>query len=270
MRLINTETLDFQEFYDDQAPRYAILSHRWADDEVACEDYARQLAAYRRGEPRMKGFRKVLDFCFLANREGHLWVWIDSCCIDKRSSAELSEAINSMYQWYASAECYAYLSDVRSPKATNWEEVMADFRRSVWFTRGWTLQELVAPRRIKFLSKDWSCFGKKGRFKSAITRYEFLLRQLTAYNGGSLSNEVSEAAEKLLRDEGFRDFEHVFDGLEACHRAADVADLAKALENVTRISRAVLEDPKKLSEVCVAERMCVRDKTSLGPNLSSP
>ena len=103
---------------------------------------------------------KIRDACAVARADGYRYLWIDSCCIDKTSSAELSEAINSMYRWYAHAAlCYAFLADV-PPKA---DPALpgSRFRRSRWFTRGWTLQELVAPLRVVFLARDWRPIGSK-------------------------------------------------------------------------------------------------------------
>lgn len=107
MRLLNTKSLRFEEFFANQVPQYAILSHRWGDDEVTFQDL-------RKGRKRdSQGYAKIKQCCYLADERGFHWVWIDTCCIDKKSSAELSEAINSMYHWYHGAgECYAYLADV--------------------------------------------------------------------------------------------------------------------------------------------------------------
>ncbi|EJF59921.1 hypothetical protein DICSQDRAFT_24107, partial [Dichomitus squalens LYAD-421 SS1] len=103
---------------------------------------------------------KIREACRVAREAGYDYLWIDSCCINKTSSSELSESINSMYQWYGrSVECYAYLADVppgedpRSPKSK--------FRSSRWFERGWTLQELVSPSEVKFLLNDWNIIGTK-------------------------------------------------------------------------------------------------------------
>lgn len=90
------------------------------------------------------------------------WVWIDSCCIDKTSSTELSEAINSMFRWYEQAEvCYAYLADVSSGSSLHTPE--SEFRRSRWHTRGWTLQELIAPSSLLFYSADWVFLGTRSQ-----------------------------------------------------------------------------------------------------------
>ena len=104
-----------------------------------------------------RGFSKVQGTCALAIKDGFDWVWIDSCCIDKSSSTELQEAINSMFRWYQEAQiCYAYLSDVPD------DEAQSDaFRQSSWFTRGWTLQELLAPYSVEFYAADWTLIGSK-------------------------------------------------------------------------------------------------------------
>jgi hypothetical protein len=145
MHLLNTTTLKLQYFIK-AIPPYAILSHTWGDEEVTFDDIDKPHAA------GMKGYQKILESCAQALEDGFLWIWIDTCCIDKRSSAELSEAINSMYNWYWDAEvCYAYLSDVP----------IKSFVESVWFTRGWTLQELLAPAVVEFYSQDWKRLGTK-------------------------------------------------------------------------------------------------------------
>jgi len=144
------------------APPYAILSHVWVGDEVLFRDLADLSVA--KGK---KGWVKVDYTCQQARKDGLQWVWIDSCCIDKSSSAELSEAINSMYNWYAmSSVCYVYLSDFASTAtvrddATDAETLAAkdELRMCRWWTRGWTLQELLAPRTLCFYSKSWTEVG---------------------------------------------------------------------------------------------------------------
>ena len=107
MRLLNTSTIQLHEFFGSKIPFYAILSHRWEESEISFKDVtkSRNLDA--------PGWAKVRASCALAKSRGKQWIWIDTCCIDRRSSAELSEAINSMFAWYKnSIECYAYLVDV--------------------------------------------------------------------------------------------------------------------------------------------------------------
>ena len=156
------------EFCDDEVTEYAILSHRWIEQEVDYREIVKlaKMDEEERTEIRQRdGYRKILQSCEQAKKDGFKWLWVDTCCIDKRSSAELSEAINSMYRWYEnSGICYAYLHDVprssfptarndeRYPKSNGWPE---------WFSRGWTLQEMIAPRNIQFFNKDWHPIGDK-------------------------------------------------------------------------------------------------------------
>ncbi|EIW56189.1 HET-domain-containing protein, partial [Trametes versicolor FP-101664 SS1] len=132
MRLLDTTTLELHEFPDaTRCPPYAILSHVW-----------------------MSGSESTLQCCAFASANGYRYIWVDTCCIDKTSSAELSEAINSMGEWYAKADvCYVYLHDVDAQE--NPRRLGSRFRRCKWFTRGWTLQELLFPDRVVFLSSDW-------------------------------------------------------------------------------------------------------------------
>lgn len=162
MRLLNVKTLRLSSFDDDDynIPKYAIASHRWVADEATFDDVK------RKRNTETAGYRKVVDFCsFMRDWSPHIeWLWIDTCCIDKKSSAELSEAINSMFRWYANAEiCFAYLADVApATSAGGIDAVYRDFKSTVWFTRGWTLQELLASKTVVFLTRDWMAFGNKG------------------------------------------------------------------------------------------------------------
>jgi hypothetical protein len=142
-------------------PRYAILSHTWRKEEVTFADLTKGAGLNK------AGYQKI-QFCGeQAERDGLHHFWVDTCCIDKSNSTELQEAINSMFQWYRdAATCYVYLEDVSCPvsdpneRSDNrlWEE---DFRRSRWFRRGWTLQELIAPRVVEFFSKEHKRLGTK-------------------------------------------------------------------------------------------------------------
>jgi hypothetical protein len=108
MRLIETTKLELHEFFGAQVPSYVILSHTWERGEVSFQDMQGDDA------DKNEGYYKIRRFCDLAVAQGFEYAWVDTCCIDKTSSAELSEAINSMYRWYQQAEvCYVYLSDVR-------------------------------------------------------------------------------------------------------------------------------------------------------------
>lgn len=106
------------------------------------------------------GYSKIHDFCTLARKDGLNWAWIDTCCIDKRSSAELTQSINSMFAWYGKAHtCYAYLKDVGPQKK---------WRESGWWQRGWTLQELIASPNVIFCNQHWHKFGTKAEMAKQI------------------------------------------------------------------------------------------------------
>ncbi|KIX04622.1 uncharacterized protein Z518_05492 [Rhinocladiella mackenziei CBS 650.93] len=107
-----------------------------------------------------EGFQKIEGCCRQASQEGLDWIWVDTCCIDKTSSSETSEAINSMFNWYRDSRvCYVYLADVTDGECL--EDKDSTFRRSRWFTRGWTLQELLAPTDLLFFSKSWTFLEKR-------------------------------------------------------------------------------------------------------------
>ena len=165
MRLINTNTLELEHFVGAQVPAYAILSHTWEKDELTVQDLANpKLASQKRG------FAKVKETCRLARQTGIDYAWVDTCCIDKTSSAELSEAINSMFRWYASAVvCYAYLADLNAENPVDAEDPTSQFARCRWFTRGWTLQELIAPTTVEFYDQEWTLCGTKATLSRAIS-----------------------------------------------------------------------------------------------------
>ena len=158
MRLLNTSTLEFREFHGPKAVKYAVLSHTWTDgEEVSYRDFLDLNPAWT----AKSGFQKVQGACRTALADGVEWIWIDTNCIDKTSSAELSEAINSMFAWYQEASvCYAYLSDVPDVEPSR-RDSLRYFRESRWFTRGWTLQELIAPRAVIFYSRSWKKIGHR-------------------------------------------------------------------------------------------------------------
>lgn len=164
MRLVRTDILQgfiLDEFDLERAPPYAILSHRWGDNEVLLHDLTSD------GPKDETRFSKIIGCCERAREEGYSHVWIDTCCIDQKSSAELSESINSMFLWYTKAAiCYVHMRDVLSRQDPDFEG--SAFRASEWFTRGWTLQELIAPSRMVFYTKDWEAIGTKGTLARTI------------------------------------------------------------------------------------------------------
>ncbi|KAF2633882.1 HET-domain-containing protein, partial [Macroventuria anomochaeta] len=193
MRLLNTCTLGLESFVGDYPP-YAVLSHCWGEQEIMFSDVLNLAEAKKK-----QGFDKVEKTCEQAVRDGFDYVWIDTCCIDKSSSAELSEAINSMFAWYkGSSKCYAYLSDV---------DGLDGFARSKWFTRAWTLQELLAPSHLQnggksgmdFFSSHWVKLGSKSDLSNMIKdicgiEKEYLEGQ--SIYSASISMRMSWAAER--------------------------------------------------------------------------
>jgi hypothetical protein len=146
---------------------YAILSHTWGDDddEVNFKDMME-------GSGKTKAGYRKLQFCAeQASRDGLQYFWVDTCCIDKSNNNELSEAINSMFRWYRNAaKCYVYLSDVWTNDQVqvdpqSWE---SPFRKSRWFTRGWTLQELIAPPSVEFFCSNGMRLGDRGSLERQL------------------------------------------------------------------------------------------------------
>jgi hypothetical protein len=180
MRLLNAKTLELVEFFNNpqRIPEYAILSHTWGSDEVSLEDMRNDTAENK------AGYQKIRFACQQAIRDGYDFAWVDTCCIQKSSSAELSEAINSMFQWYLnSGICYAYLEGITLDDMEHCslpdddhlpphrERAFRDskFANHRWFTRGWTLQELIAPSRVQFYGEDWQPLGSSLDRLDAIT-----------------------------------------------------------------------------------------------------
>jgi hypothetical protein len=165
MRLINTSTLSLELFYGDEIPAYAILSHTWGDGEMSFQEF-QQLSETKNDRITSKaGYRKITTACDMALKNGYCYAWVDTCCIDKTSSAELTEAINSMFGWYSKSQvCYVYLSDFVLDTADiplQQDQFDAEFRQCRWFTRGWCLQELLAPRQLRFFNRGWQEIGEK-------------------------------------------------------------------------------------------------------------
>ncbi|KAI0446088.1 heterokaryon incompatibility protein-domain-containing protein [Xylaria telfairii] len=188
MRLLNVKTGLLEEILNPLTHKYAILSHMWEDEEVSFSDMT---------SPQFKtkeGFKKIKMAMKLANEAGLQYVWIDTCCIDKSSSAELTEAINSMYRWYERSDvCYAYLSDLPSHLP-----LTISLRHSRWFTRGWTLQELIAPKTVYFYDRHWNKRGAKEDFieeLSQITKIsKYILGHEQPLSAATVAQKMSWAA----------------------------------------------------------------------------
>ncbi|KAK3631054.1 hypothetical protein LTR56_017078 [Elasticomyces elasticus] len=181
MRLLNTTTLEFEEFIDTKQVKYSILSHCWSQDRSQPEVTHKAFLAKSYNEDGA-GYQKILRCCELSVKQGYEYAWIDTCCVDKTSSAELSETINSMFAWYRdSAECYVFMDDLAVETLPifgkdekfdiegRWRQGLGlaaidnanAFMSSRWFLRGWTLQELLAPRGVLFYNRHARYLGGK-------------------------------------------------------------------------------------------------------------
>ncbi|KAL6696350.1 hypothetical protein J3F84DRAFT_408181 [Trichoderma pleuroticola] len=215
MRLINVKTFKLEEFLDYRAPPYAILSHTWGDDyeELSFRDV-------EDGNIKKPGIgsAKFRGCCQQAAEDRLGYAWIDTCCIDKTNLVELSEAINSMFRWYQRASiCYAFLSDV--PSDDNFRQKGSKFQRSRWFQRGWTLQELLAPKTMRFygaispsdshsgqaaagthLVQEWRLLGNKGSMSTTIASITGIpghyLLGIAALHTASVAQRMSWAAHR--------------------------------------------------------------------------
>ncbi|KAL6702743.1 hypothetical protein ACN47E_000977 [Coniothyrium glycines] len=212
MWLLAVETLDLHEFLGTNIPAYGILSHTWNSGEISFAEM--KDPERRKSAQRKPGFNKIAGCRAQAEKDGLAYIWIDSCCIDKSSSAELSEAINSMFHWYKqAARCYVFLADVSSGEAN-----LAALSKSLWFTRGWTLQELLAPEILWFYANDWTVLG----LKTTVYAQE---------NNGALCHIDSDPEFALHRD------------------------LAKDISTITDIPLEYLNGKKAISQACLAQRM---------------
>ena len=173
MRLLNVRTYELAENL--QGTQYAILSHRWYDQEITFRTLdPAKLKDLNIQTPQLE---KIRGACARARADRLDWIWMDSCCIDRDSSEQLRRTINSMFQFYQhAAVCYTHLSDVATSESGagsfQWQETeqQPGLRHSEWFSRGWTLQELLAPRKMIFFDRCWRLIGTKTELASEISR----------------------------------------------------------------------------------------------------
>jgi hypothetical protein len=193
MRFLHTTQLrieplkgNFEDF------EYAVLSHRWTDDEITFQ----QFNTLHKSRSLGRGMAKILDCCELAAEQGYEWVWIDTCCIDRTDSTELSEAINSMWRLYRhSAVCFAYLRDMpriyRRGVRPLYDDEYRAVKASQYWTRGWTLQELIAPAEVTFLDCRWVPFGNKATLAVELSEItgirERILSRRESYQDASVA-----------------------------------------------------------------------------------
>jgi hypothetical protein len=180
MRLLNTRSFELRSFGPRELPDYVILSHRWRLEEVTLKDITGcPVSDVENSARQLMGFSKVEGACKLAADDGYDWIWIDSYCIDKESSADVDKSINSMWTYYTRSNiCYVYMADIPDCEA-GWG---IRFQKSEWFTRGWTLQELIAPVYVEFYAADWSPIGTKLERHEEIAAITTIHSELLAQN----------------------------------------------------------------------------------------
>lgn len=191
LKINDHDALSLTEELYDNIPPYAILSHIWgeAKNEVTFDDLQHELWKNKAGHVKIR-------FCAQQTKRNKLeYFWVDTCCINKQSSAELSEAINSMYNWYRGAQlCYVYLNDVEK---TNSKKPLS---KSRWFRRGWTLQELLAPSEVIFYDRRWRCLGSKStlaRQIASITHIPTTVLTTGKFNEYSVAQKMSWSARRV-------------------------------------------------------------------------
>ncbi|KAJ9614361.1 hypothetical protein H2200_002497 [Cladophialophora chaetospira] len=189
MRLLHLDsrgTITLTKDLIDDVPSYAILSHTWGTEE---EEVTFDEITNGSGHTRA-GYAKI-EFCAeQAQKNGLKYFWIDTCCINKANHAELSEAITSMFAWYRDAvQCYVFLADVSCATRTDHEAQpnwLPAFQKSRYFLRGWTLQELIAPKVVEFYSREGHWLGDKQTLESVV--HEVTTIPIKALRGEPMSN----------------------------------------------------------------------------------
>jgi hypothetical protein len=263
MRLLNTQTLTFKEFLDSHhTPKYAIASHRWGADE------ATMLDIQEKRNTLSPGYRKVEAFATYVNT--HIpdlqWMWIDTCCINKRDAVELSYSVNSMFRWYRDAEvCLAYLEDV-----FNVDDGL-DLEGSVWFRRGWTLQELIAPALVVFLTKNWQVLGHKGRSRSGRSG-------VPLHTGARLNDRIARITgipEAVLQDHNHSSgisIEEKFSWMEG-RQTTEEEDFSYCLLGILDVSMVIIygegeEFARSRLLRAISKRHLIQDGSTSGPAIA--
>ncbi|VUC31175.1 unnamed protein product [Clonostachys rosea] len=208
MRLINAHTLALEEFLGASIPKYAILSHTWGSEEILLADWTEIEAASKELEvefaPAKAGYAKIKNVLKQAIQDGLDYLWVDTNCIDKPNWSELAETINSMFAWYRdSVVCYAYLEDLNEFSVPPTRQELQGCR---WFTRGWTLQELLAPDQVNFYSGDWTFLGSKNDLADMIKDITGIPKSFITGNIAYCMLGILDVNMPLIYGEGYKAF----------------------------------------------------------------
>jgi hypothetical protein len=192
MRLLNTSTFKLEDFngHSRDEVSYAILSHCWGKQEISFECISYSISWTLKAIPESK---KLVKCCETARKYGFKYVWIDTCCIDQRSSTELSEAINSMFDWYENAGLYLVYMEDCVKDGLEISDPKSSFARRRWFTRGWTLQELLAPRKVLFFDSKRNEIATKTILRRAISLITGIDIKALQYDYRKVQNDFSIA-----------------------------------------------------------------------------
>ncbi|KAE8374683.1 heterokaryon incompatibility protein-domain-containing protein [Aspergillus bertholletiae] len=234
MRLLNAKTLKLEKFSSGKIPPYVILSHTWEMPEIEMGDMENAEVK------QMKGWGKIQATCDQAIRDGHQYVWIDTCCIDKTNTEELRKALRSMFSWYMNAVvCYVYLSDV--PGNCDVNRKGSEFENSRWFTRGWTLQELLAPAKVTFFSQDWVEIGTKHKLATTLSRITWIDKEVLMKSKRLESTSVAKRMSWAARRETTQpeDMAYCLMGIFSAYIYTDYGEGGK--EAFIRLQKKIIE-----------------------------
>ena len=264
MRLLERKpdgNLVFRESTDNDVPAYAILSHTWLannNEEVSFQDI-------EAGTGKSKTGWKKIQFCAdKAAADGLRYFWIDTCCINKKNSTELSKAINSMFRWYQkAARCYVFLTDVsahdrrETPQQClfHWE---ASFRESRWFTRGWTLQELLAPALVDFFSLEGERLGSK-------LSLEVIIHDVTGISRAALRGEPLDGFSRDKRM-GWASHRHTKEEEDQVYSLLGIFDVSMPLIYGEGKEKAYKRLQEEIGKICRGRCSCPKHLLTDGAN----
>jgi hypothetical protein len=262
MRLLRTDTYELIEVSGTQ-PAYAILSHRWENEEITFRtlnpEALRDASLSSFNERLRPSAAKIRGACALAQQQHFDYLWIDTCCIDKSSSEELRTALNSMLKWYRQAAvCYTFLNDSTCSSASEdmFKSDRADRQGQVseWFERGWTLQELLAPRKMEFYNKNWGRMGTRHELATLIAKVTgistaYLVDAKDAGHGRAAFREASVATKmSWMAGRVTRDVEDIAYSLLGIFNVNLTPRYGEGIKAFARLQEAILLDQGAFDE----------------------
>lgn len=259
MHLLKTDTYEVI-YVSGTTPRYAILSHRWESEEITFRNMEsealRNLSSTSISDGLQLSAAKIRGACALARQQQFDYIWIDTCCIDKSSSEELRAGLNSMFKWYREAAvCYTFLNDVAFSQTS--DEMFSSLREdrqgkaSEWFERGWTLQELLAPRSMEFYDKNWQFMGTRHDLASLVGKVAGIKPgYLKDPKKGSPSFREASVATKMswMAGRTTRDVEDIAYSLLGIFNIDLVPQYGEGIKAFSRLQEAIMMDCESFDE----------------------